>query len=275
MKYFITAIFLFCFLISSSVIIKDKEPGILEIEYVKTQVVDTLKWESYSDPMTLRIGQTSAMFYPTKKMWADSLLKTNFKLHEKIYYETNPIGKPGFTPIGGYEDEYLFRNVNEGETMVCSSIGGDVYYYVEDTTKPEWEIREDTKEILGYQCQRAECDFRGRNWVAWFTPEIPVQEGPWKLIGLPGLILAANDSKNHYSYEATSILTQELRPVGIRLYVNDLYNIKSRRKYLQRIYKEYIKGKFVARMSTMHGNGSQSTPVEGHYDSQETDYPHE
>lgn len=54
-------------------IIKDKEPAILEVHYIKTWVADTLENRSYTDPMTLRIGKTSAMFYPTKMMWADSL----------------------------------------------------------------------------------------------------------------------------------------------------------------------------------------------------------
>lgn len=101
MKYFLITTFIFCSLFSYADIIKDKEPGILEIQYTKTCVDDTLKWKCHSDPMTLRIGATAAMFYPTKRMWADSLLQTNFELHEKIYREANPIGKPAINPIGG------------------------------------------------------------------------------------------------------------------------------------------------------------------------------
>ena len=276
MKYFLITTFIFCSLFSYADIIKDKEPGMLEIQYIKTCVDDTLKWKCHSDPMTLRIGATAAMFYPTKRMWADSLLQTNFELHEKIYREANPIGKPAINPIGGLEREFVFRNVDDGETMVYRSIAGDDYSYVEPTEMPHWEIRQETKEILGYQCQLAVCDFRGRKWEAWFSPEIPVHEGPWKLFGLPGLILAANDSKNHYSYQAIGISSKNIGPVGIRLYINDTpYNIKSREKFLQKIYKEYIKGKFSASMSALYGNGSQSKPLEGQYDSQETDYLHE
>ena len=40
--------------------------------------------------------------------------------------------------------------------------------------------------MASFDCQKAECDFRGRRWEAWFTTEIPVGEGPWKLRGLPG-----------------------------------------------------------------------------------------
>lgn len=276
MKYLIIVISFLFPLLSCANIIEDKEYGIIEIQYTKTCVDDTLELRSHTDPMTLRIGKTAAMFYPTKRMWADSLLRTNFELHEKIYREANPIGKPAINPIGGLEREYVFRNVKDGETMVFRKIAGDNYYYIEPTEIPTWEIKQDSKEILGYQCQLAVCYFRGRKWEAWFSPEIPIHEGPWKLFGLPGLILAANDSKNHYTYQAIGISSQNIGPVGIRLYVKDSpYNIKSRQKYLQKIYKEYIKGKFVASMSSLYGNGSQSKPTEAQYDSQETDYPHE
>lgn len=276
MKYFIVAILMFFSLVSQAVIIEDKEPGIIEIQYIKTCVDDTLKLRSHSDPMTLRIGKSSSMFYPTKKMWADSLLRNNFELHEKLYREANPVGKPAVNPIGGLEGEFLFRNVKDGETMVYRKIAGDGYSYSESTEAPKWEIKQETKEILGYQCQLATCDFRGRKWNVWFTPEIPVKEGPWKLFGLPGLVLEALDSKKHYSYLANRISTQNIGPVGIRLYVrHEPYKMKTRQEFLQKIYNQSIKGKFVASMNALYGNGSQSTPERAQYDLQETDYPHD
>ena len=83
MRY--VSLFLLLFVASTSVaqIIKDKESAILEVHYMKTWVTDTLENRSYSEDMTLRVGKTAAMFYPPKKMWVDSLLQTNFELHEK------------------------------------------------------------------------------------------------------------------------------------------------------------------------------------------------
>ena len=59
-------------------------------------------------------------------------------------------------------------------------------FYDEPFPEFSWEITGDTAEVFGYDCIRAECDFRGRHWTAWFAPEIAVNEGPWKLRGLPG-----------------------------------------------------------------------------------------
>ena len=64
-------------------------------------------------------------------------------------------------------------------------------YYTEPFLEMVWEIGDSTKNILGYECVQASTDYHGRIWTVWFTPEIPIQDGPWKLRGLPGLILEA------------------------------------------------------------------------------------
>lgn len=274
-RYLSLCLSLFVTLDGVAQIIKDKEPAILEVHYMKTSVADTLENRSYSDPMTLRVGKTSAMFYPTKRMWADSLLQTNFELHEKLYREMNPPGQSEYKPLGGLEREYLFRNINDGETMVYRKMGGEAYSYTEPTEMPAWQILSETKEVMGYSCQLAPCDFRGRQWYDWFSTDIPINEGPWKLFGLPGLVLEAWDSKKHYAYKAVGFYTQNLHPVGIRLYVrNKPYTLKSRQEYLQKMYKEYIQGDFAFKMSALHGNGTQSVPSKAQYDFQERDYPH-
>jgi len=68
------------------------------------------------------------------------------------------------------------------------------FLYKEVPTKIQWEITNTIKKIEGLTVQKAITKFRGRNYVAWFTPEIPVSLGPWKLNGLPGLILEAYDT---------------------------------------------------------------------------------
>ena len=101
MRY--VSLFVLLFVTSSVMaqIIEDKEPAILEVHYIKTWVADTLENRSYSEDMTLRVGKTTAMFYPPKRMWVDSLLQTNFELHEKLYREMNPPGQIEYKPLGG------------------------------------------------------------------------------------------------------------------------------------------------------------------------------
>lgn len=276
MKYLSLCLSLFMTLNIVAQIIKDKEPAVIEVHYMKTSVMDTLKNRSYSDPMILRVGKTSAMFYPTKKMWEDSLLRTNYAFYEKLYRAMNPAGQSEYKAVGGMEREFLFRNVYDGKTLVYRKIAGDAYSYTEPTEMPVWQLHPETKEIMGYSCQLATCDYRGRTWNAWFTSDIPINEGPWKLFGLPGLVLEAFDSKKHYIYRAVGLYTKNLQPVGIRLYIrNRPRELKSRQEFLQIMYKEYIKGNFVSSMRALHGNPAQSAPYNpSQYDFEERDYRH-
>lgn len=69
----------------------------------------------------------------------------------------------------------------------------------------DWHITEESKEIGKYIAIKAEVTFRGRDFEAWFTPEIPIPAGPWKLYGLPGLILEVADKEKEYLWYARNI----------------------------------------------------------------------
>ena len=83
--------------------------------------------------------------------------------------------------------------------------------YIESLPKMSWTISEETKDVLGYDCQKAETDFRGRHWTVWFAPDIPVDCGFWKFSGLPGLILSAESKDGFFNYTAVSIENKEMK----------------------------------------------------------------
>ncbi|TCK84771.1 GLPGLI family protein [Albibacterium bauzanense] len=83
--------------------------------------------------------------------------------------------------------------------------GPNHFYYIEDKTAFQWEIKEDTVTINKLLCQKAELNFANRKWVAWFTTDIPISDGPYKFSGLPGLIIKINDSNNFWNFELTRL----------------------------------------------------------------------
>lgn len=69
----------------------------------------------------------------------------------------------------------------------------------------KWTILGDTMNLSGYNCQKAALNFRGRSYVAWFTPDLPWNVGPYKFRGLPGLILKIEDTKENFIFECIEI----------------------------------------------------------------------
>lgn len=113
------------------------------------------------------------------------------------------------------------------------------FKYEEDKSIFNWEITSETDTIKGCISQKAICDFGGRHWEAWFTPEIPYSDGPYKFCGLPGLILKIADSKGHYNFEVLSV---ELTPSGtmVDYYGGDDYIVTTKKEYFK-VYDDNLK----------------------------------
>lgn len=134
---------------------------------------------------------------------------------------------------------YVYKSLRDSVTTVYDTYGlGEQGYYNELFKEIEWVLTDSTKNILGYECVRADTDYHGRHWTAWFAPEIPLQDGPWKLCGLPGLILEASDYTGQYSFIATAIenCDQEMFPI----YQPTRYD-KMNRIDMLKAYAEYRK----------------------------------
>ena len=100
----------------------------------------------------------------------------------------------------------FYRNYPAGKSTYLGEVLGEKFRITEPLEQPKWDIIADsTKQILDYHCQMARCKFKGRTWTAWFTTDIPLDNGPWKLCGLPGLILRAYDAKQQYIFNCVGM----------------------------------------------------------------------
>jgi GLPGLI family protein len=93
-------------------------------------------------------------------------------------------GQVGYKVTKSYPDfkTYLFTRVSMDQ------------YKVKEDQKPEWKILPEKQKIGEYNTQKATTTYGGRDWIAWFSTDIPFQDGPYKFYGLPGLIVKLEDT---------------------------------------------------------------------------------
>ena len=104
-----------------------------------------------------------------------------------------------FATLGNY-----YKDMNTSKMAYMQFAGGKVFSVEENTPTINWTITQDAKEIQGLQCQKATGDFKGRTYEAWFCSSLPYSNGPWKLGGLPGLIIEASDTKKEVVFQFVS-----------------------------------------------------------------------
>ena len=138
----------------------------------------------------------------------DSALRAWLKANPNKSYYPNRLCLHGRDYAFWTEYQYGYFYVRENELtewaiMPFPEIAH--YRYSEPWPSMKWQLEDERKTICGYQCQKATCHWRGRDFVAWFTTRIPIKSGPWKFGGLPGLIMKVYDSRRVYTWEAVSV----------------------------------------------------------------------
>ena len=133
---------------------------------------------------------------------------------------------------------YIYKGIPENKVSFTRKILKDNFKYEENLKNTDWIILDEKKEIQGYRSQKAKTSFAGRDYIAWFTDEIPISEGPYKFNGLPGLIIKINDVRNHYNFRLISF--QKLKnPINITYNEDDF--ITATKKKVEEIKSDYDK----------------------------------
>ncbi|MDD4437745.1 MAG: GLPGLI family protein [Tissierellia bacterium] len=109
------------------------------------------------------------------------------------------------------ESAKIFKNKNKKEIITIdqgpmTSVDKFALFRLTEVIPPQqWSINEDTLTVLNFVCRKATTFFRGRQYSAWFTLELPVNDGPWKFYGLPGMILKIEDAGRVFVFNAIGL----------------------------------------------------------------------
>lgn len=167
---------------------------------------------------------------------------------------------------------YVTKDFVKSISTIYDEAGlGELGYYTEPFSEIDWQIDEDsTRTVLGYECLMATSDYHGRKWTAWFSPEIPIKDGPWKLCALPGLIMEISESSGQHSFTATGIevTNHPIYPIFSTEYVkmNRINMLRSERNYQD--HRNSIAKASTAGMLDLGPDATAQTE----YDYLETDY---
>ena len=123
------------------------------------------------------------------------------------FYRIPPKQFRKFKRYKNFTDSYMIYNgyPDRDHLTFWGTILEIPYKYTEPLPKLNWEIQDGDSVVCGYTCQKACTTFRGLTWTAWFSVDLPYSVGPWKLCGLPGLILKAYESEGNYCFNAVEI----------------------------------------------------------------------
>lgn len=109
-------------------------------------------------------------------------------------------------------------------------------YNISDDRKINWKISSEKEKIGEWNAQKAEADFAGRHWIAWFSTDIPIQDGPYKFRGLPGLIVKIEDKTGSHKMELKGIKNIT---GNVDINVFEVKEIAVNSKQFQKVIKEY------------------------------------
>lgn len=220
------------------------------------------KGDVKKEMMLLDIDKDGSSYYSHDKFVADSIGKAELEKQLKAgggSISVNRREKPGqvsYKVTKQYPDfkTYLFRSVSMDQ------------YKIREDQKPDWKILPDKQKIGEYNAQKATTNFGGREWTAWFTTEIPFQDGPYKFYGLPGLIVKIEDTTGSHSMTLVgnkTIKTQEGEkeiqlPENIKILGLGGKDIEVTKDQFKKVWKAYANDPTKNMREMMMKNGSES-----------------
>lgn len=105
----------------------------------------------------------------------------------------------------GFEEQFFVEKNLKNKEINKIIISGFDEYSLKITEPFSWKLIAENRKIGDFDCQRAQLDYGGRKWIAWFTTDIPFQEGPYVFHGLPGLIVEIKDEGNNFLFSLNQV----------------------------------------------------------------------
>jgi GLPGLI family protein len=214
--------------------------------------------------MLLDIDKNGSIYYSRDKFVADSTSMAEVQKQIKggsgninISRRDSP-GQVNYKVTKSYPDfkTYLFTRVSMDQ------------YKVKEDQKPEWKILPEKQKVGEYNAQKATTTYGGREWIAWFSTDIPFQDGPYKFYGLPGLIVKLEDTTGSHimtlvgnkKIQTEASIGEVDMPGNVRLMGIGGKEIEVTKDQYKKLWKDYVNdpSKNMREMMMRNGGGDNT-----------------
>lgn len=154
-----------------------------------------------SELMYLDVTSTESKYYSYDTYQQDSIRRADF---EKQIQATGAMNVVAASARRGFVRYSVTKTYPDFKTFMKTNVGTDSYKVFDENTQ-NWQIKAEKQKIGEFEAQKATTYFQGRKWTAWFVTEIPIQDGPYKFRGLPGLIVKVYDENQTHLMELKAV----------------------------------------------------------------------
>ncbi|MDY3537351.1 GLPGLI family protein [Riemerella anatipestifer] len=194
-------IVIFLGLIFSTLLLAQKnDENTLEVEFAYLSKAKLDKTNSFVDEevFLLQVLKDKAFFF------SENMAKNDSARQSDIYraFAATPKGRPiNVTMSDRLKNKYDYSVLQTSqENHYFEGNGSSSYTYKEPVIK-DWKLINESETINTFSCKKATLHYKGRDWVAWYAPEIPLPYGPYKFTGLPGLVVKIESEDGEFSFE--------------------------------------------------------------------------
>lgn len=180
-----------------------------------------------SEIMVLNVNKNKSEFYSLDKYQSDSTLIADSKK-----------GIMSMPPNRRMTDERVIKHVGSDNINYFKILGNTKYDIIQNINL-KWNIVLKFDKILGFNVQEATTEYGGRKWIAWFSKEIPIQDGPYKFFQLPGLILKIEDIDRNHIFELEGI--ENVNTEFVYPELNNFRTVKVTYPRFTKLFKNYRK----------------------------------
>ncbi len=166
---------------------------------------------TYKNFVLLHYPQSKESFFLSREKFEND----SIKLKQLPNQETSKNFDFGYMVKKDFNKNYIFRY----EKLL------NKLFTINVKAPSNWNIQKETKKIGAFNVQKACLDYKGRSWIAWFAPDIPIFDGPYVFSGLPGLVIEIMDTKYNYLFTLSSLKStrfqmfpiMSLKPIAVTI----------------------------------------------------------